>query len=156
MKEKNYYKNYPFPPYRRTNLSNLTHSAKIIKINSNSVEVQICRPEACSGCAVKSACQLKNNHQQQLLIPTKDTSNYYIDQLVMIEISPQTGLHAILYAYIIPLILMLSTLIITIQITSDELTAGFFSIFVLAPYYIALFLCKKHLNQKFSFKILEK
>ena len=137
-------------------MSTLTHPAKIIKINKNSLLVQICRPEACAGCAVKSACQLKENAQQQLVIPTKKTSAYRVGQSIFIEISHKTGFLAILYAYIIPLIIMLSTLVITVNLTTNELTAGFFSIFVLLPYYITLFLCKKRLNQKFSFKISEK
>ena len=137
-------------------MSTLAHPAEIIKIEQNSLLVQICRPEACSGCAIKSACQLKENSYHQLRISTKHTSKYQVGQSITIEINHTTGFLAILYAYIIPLILMLSTLIITINLTSDELIAGFFSIFVLAPYYIALFLCKNCLNQKFSFKISEK
>lgn len=137
-------------------MSNFTHPAEIIKINKNSLLVKICRPEACSGCAIKSACQLKENAQQQLVIPTKHASDYRVGQSISVEISHKTGFLAILYAYIIPLILMLSTLIIAVNLTANELTAGFFSIFVLVPYYIALFLCKNRLNQKFSFKISEK
>jgi len=137
-------------------LPNLAHPAEIIQIQKNKLLVQICRPEACSGCAIKSTCQLKENTKQQLIIPTKHTSNYHIGQSITIEISNRTGFLAILYAYILPLILMLSTLIITINITPNELIVGFFSIFVLIPYYTALYLCKNHLNQKFSFKISEK
>ncbi|MBQ8436593.1 MAG: SoxR reducing system RseC family protein [Alphaproteobacteria bacterium] len=140
----------------RINLPSLSHSAEIIKIQKNSLQVKICRTEACSGCAIKSACQIKENSYAKLTIPTSKPSDYHLGQSIQIEISNKTGFCAIFYAYVLPWFLMLSTLLITIYISDNELLAGIFSIFVLVPYYIVLLLCKKTLNQKFSFKILEK
>ena len=137
-------------------MSTISHSAEILQIHSHSLEVKICRPEACSGCAIKSACNIKNHSYQQLTVNCKDTSPYYIGQTITLEISSQIGFQATFYAYLLPLIIMLSTLIICLHITDNELTAGIFSIFILVPYYIILFLCKKYLNQKFSFKISKK
>lgn len=66
------------------------------------------------------------------------------------------GISCCILGYLLPLFLMLSTLLLVDTLTKNELTAGIFSIIILVPYYLALFLNQKYFNQKFNFKILEK
>ena len=132
------------------------HFAEIISISPNTLTVKISRTEACSNCAIKSACQLKADSQQIITIPTNSADKFHIGQIINLEISTQNGFSAVFYAYTIPLIIMLSTLLITLHQTNNELTSGIFSIFSIIPYYITLFFCQKRLNKKFSFKISEK
>ena len=137
-------------------MSNIKHKGTITNIQNYTLTVKIHRTEACSSCAIKSACQLKDNSGQTIYVSTTTPKNYQIGQIINLEISTPTGFCAVFYAYTLPLLIMLSTLFISLNITSNELTAGIFSIFILIPYYSTLFLCKKYINKKFSFKISEK
>jgi sigma-E factor negative regulatory protein RseC len=63
------------------------------------------------------------------------------------------GGKAVLLAYIIPFIIMMLSLIILTLLNFSELFAGLFSIGILAPYYLVLYLLKNKLSKTFKFTI---
>ena len=137
-------------------MSKLHHQAEVVKIESNSIWVRLCRESACSSCPANTACSLKNGRGNIYKLLHSHPQNFVIGQEIELEISQKDGIWAIFWAYLLPLILMLSTLIIGTYFSNDEITGGICSIIILVPYYIGLFLNQKYFQQKFNFKILEK
>lgn len=137
-------------------MENLRRSAEIVRVDSQYLWVRVCRREACGSCAARSACSLHTNSGQIFRIPTVQPQNFRPGQQILLEITPKSGFLAVFWAYLLPLFLMLSTLLLVDKLTQNELTAGIFSIIILVPYYLVLFLTQKYFNQKFNFKILEK
>ena len=144
------------PDKRRNKVENLRRSAEIVRIAPQYLWVRICRREACSNCAVRNACSLQTSSEQIFRIPTVSSQNFRPGQQILLEITPKSGFLAVFWGYLLPLFLMLSTLLLVNILTKNELTAGIFSIIILVPYYLVLFLNQKYFNQKFNFKILEK
>lgn len=137
-------------------MENLRRSAEIVRVAPQCLWVRVCRREACGSCAARSACSLQTSSRQIFRIPIDRQQNFRPGQSILIEITPKSGFLAVFWAYLLPLFLMLSTLLLVNTLTKNELTAGIFSIIILVPYYLVLFLNQKYFNQKFNFKILEK
>lgn len=76
-------------------------------------------------------------------------------QEVTVNFKESSGFTALFWGYILPFILVLFTLIITLEITNNELTAGMLSLIVLVPYYILLYLFRHRLKKVFKFEIEE-
>ena len=59
----------------------------------------------------------------------------------------------VLFAYVLPLMLVLSTLAVTWIFTADETAAAIYSLTILIPYYLVLALFRKSFARRFSFEI---
>ena len=66
-----------------------------------------------------------------------------------------SDLKAVVLAFVIPLIILLVTLFICIEIIGDEGLAALLSLSALIPYYIVLLLFKKRLKLFFQFSIID-
>lgn len=71
----------------------------------------------------------------------------------MVVIAENRGWIAVFFAYILPLLLVLSTLVITLIFTASETSAAIYSLAVLIPYYLVLMLFRRSFARRFSFKI---
>lgn len=138
------------PPY-------ISHTGIVVKINqSGTVEVQVQPDSACSSCAARSSCSLIGTTARVIKIIVANPHTYAVGQQVNVMMQQKSGFWAVFYAYVLPLILVLSTLIIGSLINMNELTIGIFSIIILFPYYFLLWHLRNDFLQKFDFKIAPK
>jgi sigma-E factor negative regulatory protein RseC len=72
---------------------------------------------------------------------------------VIIEGAGWQGLAATWWAYVLPVLLVLTTLIITYTISGREGLAGLFSLLILLPYYLVLKISDKIMSKSFHFTI---
>jgi sigma-E factor negative regulatory protein RseC len=63
------------------------------------------------------------------------------------------GNKAVLYAYFLPFVILLTTLIVMLSIFHNEAVAGLTSLAILIPYYFILFLQRDKIKKKFTFRI---
>jgi sigma-E factor negative regulatory protein RseC len=118
---------------------------------NQSVFVAINCQTACSGCHAGSHCTLGGNEQR--IIEVSGAYNVKKGDEVTVHIKQAAGYSAVLLAYIIPLAVVLTSLTVLSLLKISELTAGLLSILMLIPYFTLLFLFRKHLNDRFIFKI---
>ena len=137
-------------------MATIRHSAEIIKIGTNELWVRLCREIACGNCPAHNNCSIKSGRAHTYKLPHAKANTFRLGQQIELEITPKDGFNAIFWAYLLPLVLMLSTLVLSTLISGNEITGGISSIIILVPYYIGLFLNQKYFQQKFNFKIIEK
>lgn len=89
-------------------------------------------------------------------ITDKRAGRFSPEEEVMITIDAAQGFKAVWYGYVLPLILVLITLGSALFAEVSEQLSGIFSIIILIPYYLWLFLNRKKLNCQFRFTISEK
>jgi len=63
------------------------------------------------------------------------------------------GTRAVMLGYFLPFLLVLLTLIVTLNIFKSQGLAGLISLGVLVPYYMLLYFNKDRLKKTFTFKI---
>ena len=60
---------------------------------------------------------------------------------------------AVVWAYVLPLVLMLGVMIVTLVISDDEMLSAFMSLCSLVPYYILVYLLRSRIQQQVAFQI---
>lgn len=131
----------------------IKHQGIILKITSELISVKIISQSACAQCDARKSCGMMECQDKVIDIKNDKIDDYKLGQKVSVSMSAQSGFLAVFWGYVLPLILVLLTLFVGIFIGCGELISGLSAIIILIPYYFGLFLCQKHLNAQFKFKI---
>ena len=86
-------------------------------------------------------------------IDTPNAQSFQVGEIVRIGISVNSGLKAVIYAYLIPLLLLFAAFFVARYCTPFELLQVLIGLGVVVVYYYVLFKQKHRLNKKFTFTI---
>ncbi|HLN19786.1 MAG TPA: SoxR reducing system RseC family protein [Bacteroidales bacterium] len=129
----------------------INHPGTVSDNTGSSLFVTISTSSACSGCHAKSSCNMFGSENR--IVEVKGNYDFKTGQSVNVLMEQSMGYTALLYGYLLPFVILLSTLIIMIAAGFSELTAGVSSLVILAPYYMMVYFFRKRINEKFIFKI---
>lgn len=122
-------------------------------IKNNSIEVEIVSCSACAGCAISSSCSMSETKQRVVTIPCSCAEQYQTGDKVEVVMSDSLGLQAVVYVFVIPLLLLLITVVCCYSYGFDDIISGISGIIILIPYYFALFLERNRLENKFCCRL---
>jgi sigma-E factor negative regulatory protein RseC len=131
----------------------ISHSGRINEITRDKISVTIVSESACAACHAKGFCGVADSKEKVIEMKNTGTTEYKVGDCVNIEMQKSMGLKAVFYGYILPFIILMATLLGTLNATNNEGLAGLFSLLVLVPYYFALYMLREKLKAKFEFKI---
>ena len=121
----------------------IKHSGVVCSVGDGCVDVRIIQASACSSCKVASRC---NSAESKVKNAVGDT--------VTVGANLSVGIRASFYAYLLPLLLMVATLVAVVLITGSEGAAAFSAVGVLIPYYILLWVLSTRMERSLCFKIV--
>lgn len=130
----------------------IVHEGIIDSVSDISVKVRILQVSACSGCHAKGVCS-SVDQKERIIDVLPDGKTYQQGDKVSLYGKRSWGLKAVFWAFFLPFILMISSLVLLSSLQTSELLAGLFSIAILIPYFIILSLFKYQLKKNFSFTI---
>ena len=131
----------------------IEHEGTIRKIDGNQLTILISQNSACSECHAKGACMAADTKEKMVDV-VDDTGMYRLNERVMLLGKTSIGYKAILWAFVIPLILMIGVIVASTSIWDiGELQAAFMSIVVLAPYYAFLYMVRSKMGERLAFTI---
>jgi sigma-E factor negative regulatory protein RseC len=84
-------------------------------------------------------------------VPHEDT--FHDGDPVTVRMQQSLGNRAVMLGYVIPLVILVASIITLVLIFDNEGLAALVSLFMLAPYYLILYLLRKKLKQQFSFSL---
>ena len=131
----------------------VSHEGIVTKIDGENVEVKILSKSACASCNIKGACNMSEMQEKIISIPAPKDKNLSIGQEVKISMGLGQANRAVVFAYIIPLIILVAMIFILNALKIDEGLNALISIGSLAPYYLILFLFRDKLKSKFEYEI---
>lgn len=133
----------------------IKHKAEIVSVTNGIAQVKIVQQSACSACHAKSVCHVSENKEKMLDVPTGGQS-FAPGESVSVEGSTRMGLKAVLYAFVIPMILLIGVVALSINLGgwSDSL-AALCGLAVMGVYYFVLFLLKEKFRREFVFRIVK-
>ena len=132
----------------------IKHTGFVSKLTDHEIEATIAVSSACAGCHAGSSCGMSDNTSRIITI-SKSDKNVNLGDRVNIVGSQATGLSAVLFAYVLPFIAVMFTLVLSLSLlNTSELRAGLFSILILPPYYIVLYFFKEKFEKKYTFRIV--
>ena len=133
----------------------IEHSGFVTRIEGKNIQVQIIQMSACSSCHAKGACSAADMDEKFVDVESTDDT-LRIGDMVNIVGESSTGLLAVLLAFVIPFMLILTSLFVLRDIVPNEAVSGTVSLALLIPYYIILSLFNKKLKRKLQFRIEKK
>jgi len=134
-------------------LDAITHSGIIKNMNSRKYFISITPQSACTACHVKSVCNVTELNDEIVEVPRTGSEEYKTGDKVEILMEKSLGTKAVFLGYIAPFLLVLATLLITLNLFKSQGVAGLISIGILAPYYFILYLNRKVLKKTFTFRL---
>ena len=131
----------------------IEHEGIIEKISGDQITVRIVQKSACSACHAKGACMAADSKEK--LVNISDSSGqFYEKEKVIIEGKESMGYSVVLWAFVIPLIILILTLILSLNYFKlSETEAALSSIIALVPYYLILYLFRNKMANTFKFNI---
>ncbi|WP_294081081.1 SoxR reducing system RseC family protein [Proteiniphilum sp. UBA5384] len=131
----------------------IEHEGIIEKIRGNQVTVRILQESACSTCHAKRTCMAADSKEK--LVDVIDFSGRFSeDERVIIEGKESLGHKAVFWAFVLPLIILIATLILALSLWNfNETEAAISAMAALVPYYLFLYLLRKKMANSFQFSI---
>lgn len=131
----------------------IRHEGVITRVEQDRVYVSVSQSSACASCKVAAHCNAAETKGKVIEIRGKHGDQYKIGQQVTVSTTPRIGIMASVYAYAIPLVLMVGVIILVTALTGDELTAACCGLAVLLPYYLLIYLLRDLISQQVYFEI---
>lgn len=123
------------------------------EISDGLVKVNITSFSACAHCHSKQACGIIDSASREILVPISDSNMISIGDTVRVIMKRSMGWKATIMGYVIPFLLVLTTLLILSSLNMHEVVVGLGSLVILVPYFIALYFNRDWLRKTFSFTI---
>lgn len=131
----------------------IKHSGVVDSIEEDCVKVRIVQSSACSSCHAAPLCNAAEKKEKIVDVYNVRSSDYNVGDTVMVVASSQVGMNAVLLAFGIPFILLITVVFLVSRITDEEPLMAIAGICSLIPYYIILYLNRHRMQEKFSFTI---
>lgn len=131
----------------------ISHEGIITKIEGSNIEVKILSRSACASCNIKGACNMSEMQEKIITIPAPKDKNLSIGQEVKISMGLGQANRAVIFAYVIPLIILVAMIFILSTLKIEEGLNALISIGTLIPYYLILFLFRNRLKRNFEYEI---
>lgn len=129
------------------------HKGNIIKIEGNLITVKILQVSACAHCAEKKFCTLAESKEKDITVSDTNPEAYSIGEEVNIITQKRQVFTAVLWAYIMPLILLFIGVGVGTFFNLPEVHTALLGLIAVAVYYVFLFAINKILSKSLEFKI---
>ena len=134
----------------------VTHEGVITSVGEASYQVEIISQSACAECHAKGVCSAADQKTKTVEVPLtigNMSSLLEVGDRVLVTLSSSLGFKAVLYAYGVPLVLLLISMLVASQCGLSELYVGLTGIGVVIFYYLVLAFFKNKLTRVFTFSI---
>ncbi|MDD2512929.1 MAG: SoxR reducing system RseC family protein [Proteiniphilum sp.] len=131
----------------------ITHEGIIEQINGNHITVRILQQSACSSCHARGACMASDSKEKRIDV-SDHSGQFTLHEQVIIEGKESIGYKAVFWAFVLPLVLLITLLVLTTGIWHfSETGAAACALLALAPYYLLLYLYRNRMAHTFQFSI---
>lgn len=121
-------------------------------VGDKTVKVLIHNESACSTCHSKGVCTSFGSGDRIIDVEFENDLKLLPGDKVSIQMTASSGWKAVLLSYIIPFLLLMTTLFITANFISEALSA-ILSLIILVPYYFILYLFRNKIKKYFRFTL---
>ena len=130
------------------------HEGKVLEQTEQRLRIQITLGEACQHCASQSGCMILSSKSRIIEVPTgKHTPRFETGETVNVKMTTHSGLKAVFYAYLLPTLLLISSVGCVYALHVQERLIALIAIGVIVIYYLILYFFRHQVNRKFSFEV---
>ena len=132
----------------------IRHDGVVDSIDGQTVVVRITQSSACGGCQARNICRAAESKDKLVEVQCADAGSLKTGQTVTVAGAESLGMKAVMWAFGLPLVLLLAAMIVVMALTGNERMAALAALGILVPYYIVLFLMRERLKKDFKFRLL--
>lgn len=136
-------------------MSQISNQATVIKVKGNIVVAEVESKSACLGCSVQKSCYIKSCASRIIEIPCDHASTFVPGETVTVYMEQSCAWKAVIYAYILPLLLVITTIVTSILWGMEDIVAALYGLMVLIPYYLILYISKVWIKRRINFSIVK-
>ena len=133
--------------------NSVSHRGVVTKVTDGELEVRILSKSACAACHIKSACNIAEMQEKTVILPKPEDSDFKDGDEVEINMTVAQGNKAVLFAYLIPAVLVIAMIFILNAMNLGQGLNALISIGILVPYYFVVYLFRNKLKEKFQYRI---
>ncbi len=135
-------------------MAHIEHSGVVKEVNPEAIVVDVIVLSACDKCHIKGACHTSSETAQRIVeIARKDDKLFVVGEKVTLFFSERTGLSAVLWAYVIPVIIILLALVTMLELEVSEPISALASLIFIFTYFIILYIFRADLQSKLKINI---
>lgn len=131
----------------------VSHPGVVVGINDKDIEIEILSASSCGSCGIKSSCGMSEMTEKRVIVPKPDDREFIVGQPVSIVMSAKQGNIAAVFAYLLPALLMIASIVILSNLNIKEWIAAIAGIGIAAIYYIILYFFRDKLRNEFKYEI---
>lgn len=131
----------------------VSHSGVVERVEDGCVHVRIVQTSACAACKVAGYCHAAESKEKVVDVYCDNSAAYAVGQTVNVLASRQMAGSALLLAFGLPFVVMVSVLVVVLLLTGHEGVAALSALGALIPYYGILWLTRDKLRSRFAFTI---
>lgn len=136
-------------------VKDISHIGKIIGIDSEFTTVEIVSSSACAACHASALCGVSENKVKVIEVPTSPSHLFEVGDEVEVVLKASMGHKAVWLAYLLPLLVLVTVLLSSMQAGAGELLSALLSLGATALYYFILFLYRDNLKNEYVFTLKE-
>lgn len=129
----------------------IRHQGIVENICGQHVQVRIVQVSACATCSIKSHCTTSDAKEKLIDVFTNEAMSYHPGDSVWVVGHLAMGVWAVVLAFVVPLVLLVTALFSAQAVLGDELQSVAASLLVLSVYYFILWLFRHRMGRKFAF-----
>ena len=134
--------------------SQISHSGIIESVAGDCVKVRILQTSACAACKVAAHCSASESKEKIVdVFNVRKTVSLKVGDPVMVSASRDVAGRALLFAFGIPFVVLVTVLVVVLQLTGQEGLAALSGLGSLVPYYFVLWLFRDNLREKLAFQL---
>ncbi|MFA8451120.1 MAG: SoxR reducing system RseC family protein [Bacteroidales bacterium] len=131
----------------------ISHPGEISEVYRDKVVVRILSLSACASCHAKGACTMADLKEKFIEVDLFGNERYEVGQKVVVEMEKSMGPKAVLFAFVLPIILLVAALIVSLTWFSSQGLAALFSLALVAIYFFVIRSADSRLKRNFVFTI---
>ena len=134
-------------------MEEVAHKGRISSVSDGKVTVEILSESACSACHAKGVCSMGESARKEVEVKVKNSECYAEGQEVEVLLSSTVGHKAVWIAYVLPLILLVTFIMLPLSLGASEGLSALCGAAVTAIYYTVLYLLRNRLGSKWEFRL---
>jgi len=131
----------------------IDHTGIVVSINGRKATIQIQPQPSCGSCGSKSICNLAEDTGKTVEATLENQDIPQPGQVVTIALERSLGYLALWLGYLLPLVILVSSLFLLVHLLGDEGFAAMLSLLILALYYATLYFLRKKIGDRYVFRI---
>ena len=137
-------------------MNKISHKGIVESLDGDRAVVRIVQTSACAACKAASHCSAAESKEKLVEASILENDAPRVGEEVVVSMSGVNGRDAVVFAFVLPFIIMVLVLFCCLKLSSSEGLAAIVGIGSLVPYYFLLYLFRGKLRKRFSFVLENK